>query len=265
MVRIKEMLLTANNQTVEFFNFDYSKHKKMGISLSGGSDSALLFYLMAKYLQDVELIPWSAYESSPDPLEERPLTIEAAEKIVDWMRVEFPDANIGPHEKYAYDRSCKETLKEAEKINVPGFKYYGMSNKGIVKILLLRKDTQRMWDEGIIDYHVNGITSNPPLDIIKEWPYYEERRTKDQEVFEVANWPAKLCSRRIYYKPFVKVDKKWIAGMYNQEGLMNTLFPITESCTGFARETNWWTEPCKQCFWCREKHWAFGCYDWGVK
>ena len=43
------MLLTANEQTVDFFSFDYSKYMKMGVSLSGGSDSALLFYLMAKY------------------------------------------------------------------------------------------------------------------------------------------------------------------------------------------------------------------------
>ena len=265
MAKKKTMLLKANNQTVDFFDFDYSKYKKMGVSLSGGSDSALLFYLMAKHLKNVQIVPWSAYEQSDDPLRERPLTIEAAEKIVDWIRNQFPNANISNHFKYVYDRTCPETFKEAEKLNTPEYKYYPMPTLGIVKVLLVHKGVSKMWEEGHIDFFANGITSNPPLDVMKDWRHYEERRSRKSDIFEYDKRPGKICESRIYYKPFVNINKKWVAGMFEQEGLMDTLFPLTESCTGFAQDTNWWTEPCRDCFWCNEKYWAFGCYDGGVQ
>ena len=46
--------------------------------------------------------------------------------------------------------------------------------------------------------------------------------------------------------------------------LMDDLFPLTMSCIGFEKETNYFTEPCKKCYWCHEKKWAFGCYDGGL-
>ena len=42
---------------------------------------------------------------------------------------------------------------------------------------------------------------------------------------------------------------------------MKELFPITASCVGYAKETDYFTKPCKVCWWCREKKWAFGMYD----
>ena len=56
------MKLTVEGETIGFFDFDYkSISNKIGVSLSGGSDSALMFYLMAKYLKDCLLY------TSPSP------------------------------------------------------------------------------------------------------------------------------------------------------------------------------------------------------
>jgi len=52
--------------------------------------------------------------------------------------------------------------------------------------------------------------------------------------------------------------------IYEQFNLLDDLFPLTMSCIGFAPETNYFTEPCRKCYWCHEKKWAFGCYDGGL-
>ena len=68
----------------------------------------------------------------------------------------------------------------------------------------------------------------------------------------------------VHVKPFVNIDKRWIAGMYEQLGLMDELFPMTASCIGDNADSKYYTEPCGKCFWCYEKKWAsFGCYDGG--
>jgi hypothetical protein len=67
----------------------------------------------------------------------------------------------------------------------------------------------------------------------------------------------------IRYNPFKQVTKMFIKHLYNHFNLLDTLFPITTSCTRLYIKENI-TTPCKQCFWYQEKYWAFGCYDWEV-
>jgi hypothetical protein len=56
---------------------------------------------------------------------------------------------------------------------------------------------------------------------------------------------------------YANVDKKFVAGVYKENGLMDTLFPLTGSCVGTAKQTDNFTKECRQCFWCHEKKWAF--------
>ena len=39
--------------------------------------------------------------------------------------------------------------------------------------------------------------------------------------------------------------------------------PSSAGSRGLAKTDNF-TKPCKECWWCREKKWAFGMYDGGV-
>ena len=63
--------------------------------------------------------------------------------------------------------------------------------------------------------------------------------------------------RYIVYQPWLNVNKKFVAGVFREEGLMKDLFPITRSCVGSARQTRDFNAWCWQCFWCYEKAWAF--------
>ena len=71
-------------------------------------------------------------------------------------------------------------------------------------------------------------------------------------------------SSRSFYCPFEFVNKKFVSDMYHRYNLMDELFPITASCVAYAKKTNHFSEPCKECWWCREKKWAFGMYDGNV-
>jgi hypothetical protein len=226
---------------------------------------------MAKHLpNDVVLVPWSSYEESDNPLKERPLTIEAAEEVVEFVRDAFPNANIADHYKFTYDRTCPITYERAKLINVPSWHMYPMNTLGVVKMVLHHDEEKKAFNSKLFGMLVGGITTNPPVeDMESNWrppgwkhplgPRYEPRRSKEHETIA---WGE---IGRSHYHPFVNVDKRFVAGLYEQEGLMDTLYLMTESCIGFAIETNWFTEPCKQCFWCWEKYWAFNSYDRGLK
>ena len=67
-----------------------------------------------------------------------------------------------------------------------------------------------------------------------------------------------------FYCPYEYVDKRFVADMYHKYNLMFELFPITSSCVEYAEKTDYFTKPCKECWWCREKKWAFGMYDGGI-
>ena len=70
------MKLNVNGKSIGFFDFDYKAiSTKIGISVSGGSDSAMLFYLMAKHLKGVTLQPWSCVALEDDPLKSELLVL----------------------------------------------------------------------------------------------------------------------------------------------------------------------------------------------
>ena len=59
------------------------------------------------------------------------------------------------------------------------------------------------------------------------------------------------------FSPFLNVDKKFIAEQYKKFKL-DDLAKITNSCTVSA------ITPCKKCWWCEERYWAFNSYDGGI-
>lgn len=95
--------------------------------------------------------------------------------------------------------------------------------------------------DGTIQVALNFVTKNPPI------------KLHDQQEPRRDNKKAKVR------RPFARRDKKWVASLYEEYDLMEDLFPLTVSCISP------WDEPCKQCFWCKEKKWAFGMYDGGIK
>ena len=53
----------------------------------------------------------------------------------------------------------------------------------------------------------------------------------------------------------INMDKKDLALIYKEHNLLSTLFPITRSC---VTETMNFDAHCGECWWCKERIWAFG-------
>ena len=95
---------------------------------------------------------------------------------------------------------------------------------------------------------LSGMTLNP-IDV-PELMDSERDDTRD------AVRPVRTLSRTNiwHYQPFINHDKKYVAELYQQHNLQD-LADLTVSCESLTSP-----RPCKTCWWCREKHWAFGYY-----
>tara|TARA_B100000424_G_scaffold224429_1_gene184327 strand:- start:765 stop:1562 length:798 start_codon:yes stop_codon:yes gene_type:complete len=259
--------INGNNekQTIEFFGNDLPKwfyntsEKKVGISVSGGADSALLLYLTAYYFKNFKIVPSSGWENMPKyPLKERPGTLEYAINVVKWVKNKIPDANILDHYIYEinlYDENIQCEANKTYEDRKGTIKELGLT--GIQKQIITRNEHRKLFNNKMIDIMVGGLTSNPPKKVLDSWSeevYVEPRRSNNKR---------KECMEGRVYKPFINVDKKFLNSLYEQHNILE-LRDITQSCVGRAKETNWWTKPCKKCFWCWERKWAFGSYDGGI-
>jgi hypothetical protein len=245
------MQLTANGITIPFFDFDMSEHDKIMLSLSGGADSALLFHLVCLILPDKEIIPFTGIDIY------RPTNIWYAEEIYEITKEKFPNVNIADLEVFKFDVQDPKMIIKARKrwkedVDPP----FG----GYIKSFHMSMNIRKLVEKHKATFETNGLTANPPVeDQIKYgFQHISEKRRNVSNANPIVD-----RTRRILYKPFINVDKKFIAELYKQYNLMDDIFPITQSCTGRENVTDYWTKPCKLCFWCHEKKWAFGCYDGG--
>ena len=216
-----------------------NKFKKIGINLSGGADSALVMFMTCREIVernlDTTIVPITGVD------ERRPTNIWNAREIVDLFKELFPQVKFYEHQVNHYQKS-----HEKDKVNHH------------------RAHEDRLRKEGIIDVLFHGRSANPPEDVAKENNLLfkrEERRDRHGH----DRVPYHENHGKPFYCPLEYLDKRFVAEMYEQFDLMNNLFPITASCVEYADKTDYFSKPCKECWWCREKKWAFGMYDGGLK
>ena len=96
------------------------------------------------------------------------------------------------------------------------------------------------------------MTCNPPIEVQKERGFYDVAERKRDPGDTGANIMDNIPAGGQTYAPYLRVDKKFVAGVFKEHNLMDTLLPKTKSCA-------WSTtlETCGKCFWCNEKEWAF--------
>ena len=209
--------------------------KKIGINLSGGTDSALVMFFTLKELEkrksDACIVPITGVHNL------RPTNIWNAEEIVLLFQEMFPSIRFYDHQVNYYDKD-----HEKDKVN----KHKAHENT--------------LWENDIIDVLFHGRTANPEKEEAETHNLMykrEERRDRDNHSRSVFH----ENHSKPFYCPFEYVDKRFVAEMYDRYSLMDELFPITASCVEYANKTDNFSKPCKECWWCREKKWAFGYYD----
>jgi|TARA_B100000085_G_C18520649_1_gene503526 hypothetical protein len=250
------MILKANGQQIDFLAFDTSKFDSVFLALSGGTDSAMLLYLLCKYQPNWKMICHTGIDKPKDPW-----VGEYASEIVDFIQSKFPNVEI-IHEQYKFDSLDPIVLEAATK------EWESIDDKSVLPTAQgyskafaskhLKREIRKKYN---IKLSMHGITANPPIDVQKELGFEKVAEPRRNKTYNEEIWRA---SGSMHYRPFVNIDKKFIAGLYEQFNLLDDLFPLTMSCIGFEKETNYFTEPCRKCYWCHEKKWAFGCYDGGL-
>lgn len=211
-------------------DFEFSipeKYSKVGIKLSGGADSAILCYLLAKYKvterPDLEIVITTGV------IRTRPFQYEKASSVRD---------------------------KIAELLDVPVWQLFKKHHTYNMETRTLRlrqhEETNRLYETGQVDCHIWGVTQNPPSDVM-ETLLPGRDTTRDPTVGETKVW------RDTSYNPFTNIDKRGVASVYRLQGVLDDIFPLTRSCEidntyVFTDATTCQTA---NCFWCQERKWGF--------
>lgn len=229
-------MIDVNNDIVK-------NSKKISVSLSGGADSAILFYHACDVLPDRTFIPWSGYDTR------RPDSIFYAMEVYEFVKNSYPNVNILPHHTFKYTTTTCTAGDGTKNWN------WRKDPKSVAH----HEAEYELWEKHKFDLTLNGMTSNPPEDAIKKFKMdidtghgiIEPRRHRDRP-----NWG--LDGFRPVYAPFTNEDKSYVKMMYEKYGVLDTLYPLTASCIGFPHETDNGQKPCMNCVWCKERLWAFG-------
>jgi hypothetical protein len=210
--------------------------KRIGITLSGGADSAILLYILCKYIKDnnldITILPITSCVLA------KPVMIEGTFRVTNKVRELFNYDIPFLLDNFLYYRGRKV------------FEYDLYAQVSLLK-------------EGVVDYLMGAGTTYASEEELKKHDMWEDRpeyRAIDYVPSEYENLIPGNDSYKIY-KPFLRVDKKFVAEMYEQYGVLETLYPVTKSCIASFSVSHGWSKPCKTCWWCKERFWAFGSYD----
>jgi 7-cyano-7-deazaguanine synthase in queuosine biosynthesis len=216
-----------------------NKIHTIGVWLSGGADSALLCYLLAKKILQENL----SLQIQPITVDyKRPFRFIAGDVVAEIKKL-LP-ANDIFKEHLVYNPPSDTVWSQTELTD----KFHQLNEKHV--------------RENKFQILYSGITTNPPVNVQEKFNW---GILPDVEVKRGSNVP-KVKVRHIvrqeddivyeFYeiKPFFDLTKQDIADLYLSSGIENTLFPITRSCEDLTSTEG----HCGKCWWCEERLWAFG-------
>ena len=225
------------------FEDKFKDYKSLYVTVSGGVDSALGLFLLAKHITENNLNTKITVATGVEPQPHYVRNDKNAKKIVSIISDMFPNVNIENH---------LITFLEG----------YDRLTEGYPKVTRSRTMHINDWENGDYDLGIGFVSSFPKLDEMKkDKALYEKSLTVGPED---RNWTGEKNDKinGKWWQPFLNKTKKDFADLYEEHNLMDSLFPYTASCVGKAETTNNFTKPCQKCFWCLEKYWAFNMYDY---
>lgn len=204
-----------------------SNIKRIGIKMSGGADSSIVAFMLAKYVAeerpDIELIPITVVQQGKSYQQ------QFSSRVIDFIEQTF-------------------------KIKF-GFHYTDISNELSLNVTTQQNLVSRLYDQDIIDIHYVGITQNPPIDIAESFGDFnlptDDRSSSSRK-------PTVSSDGRVFL-PLRNINKQGVAELYNFFNVTDTLFPLTRSCEQFTDDFRF---HCKtNCWFCAERFWGFARYE----
>lgn len=237
------MKITHGGQTI-----DLNPDMPPVLNLSGGADSATLLFLMCTHFPELKKLDICTFKDT-----KKPIDYYSALDIIQWMQERFPNIELIHHVLEIDEADPYWVGKAQEMLDDPEQETVLTNPLGLSKLLQLHECQRKIYE--MIPYkvtHLHAMTCNPPDEEMIEGGFYDlAERRRDKHVKK----PITGASQ-----PFIDVDKKFVSGVMQDYGIVDELLPLTSSCVGSFGMTEGFTEPCKICFWCHERYWAFGRY-----
>lgn len=219
-------------QTIKINELSIDIHDgPIGISLSGGADSSLLFYILMKYAQG-------------------PIYVFSC-----------GNGNTNYHEPSSAIRVINYCIKQFNRTDVYFYSHWvqaktisNMFAKEVIKscsLTILYSGFTRPPPEGaIVDFDTAGSIAVGGVDHKQTLPTYWTNDTNDvtRKIFGVD-----AGGEKTKYTPFINFNKQILAQAYSYLGIQE-LYSITRSCESLTLTTG----HCGKCWWCKERIWGFG-------
>lgn len=192
----------------------------IGLSLSGGTDSSLLLYILLKNKTEN-------------------LHVFSLAKDTNFRISAFVTANI--------IEKCIRLTKNNSIIHHVSYNLE-QDNK------ILFKYSDDFLKNKVINYCYTGVTANPPKEIADSFTIPEDntlQKIRDPTVSRSIYHPI----FNGYVMPFTNIDKKKVFEIYKELNILDTLFPYTFSCEVENIPDN--KVHCGKCWWCKERQWGF--------
>lgn len=207
----------------------------VGIWMSGGSDSTLLAYLIAKTIKDYNL-----------DLKILPITYKR--KYKNW--------------NYAVATNVVEQIKKILDVdcflnhNYCFFNHDGIGDK-LVHNEKMKKHIKKLKENFIVTLVYKGDTMFPDP-IPEEFGVSEEDKPLG---FNIENKDEDAIEEYVLSLPFIFVDKKATSTLYNKLNLEFDLLPYTYSCDSSMEKTDFFRIPCEKCWKCKRREWSLSQFN----
>lgn len=202
--------------------------KNVGIKLSGGADSAIVCYMLAKHVAE-ERPDVSIYAITSNA-EGKEYQVEFAKRVMAKVS-ELTGVMFAGHftNLARTDNSENYTIDQNHLVD-------------------------NIYDNSLIEMHFAGITANPTAEEAPELYSDLDAMPSDDR--------SKQETKRPYqngrsYRPLINTDKRGVAELYRNLGVIDSLFPVTRSCEAY---TSNFSKHCGKCWFCKERYWGFGRY-----
>jgi 7-cyano-7-deazaguanine synthase in queuosine biosynthesis len=198
----------------------------VGVSVSGGADSAILLYHLMKNKTDDKI-----YIFSTGNHEKSRLNIPVATTVVEKCIHLTGNTNVEHHITYTDEQNSTSLFNKLD--------FY--------------------FDNNLVNIVYTGVTENPPKVVSDK--FMHEVTELDREA-DAGIKPT--IHHNKFYTPWININKLKIAEMYNKDNLLKELYPYTRSCeynqhnSFFANIEDPGLGHCGYCWWCEERKWAFG-------
>lgn len=250
----RNILNKGNHLMIDGLPFMYSNDwKTIGVLSSGGADSTMMFYQLAKHLHDNKL-----------PVRIKPIQIVrrwnktyylriAKDQVVKFMRDNFGDTVLDPFVSFlpeAYETTPIENLHfhegSAEEEN-----YKKYAGKSYSDVYFFHQLTRYVADEFQLPMIYSGTTMNPVDVNLPDQPQFRKIENVDYEQTRWINTfnNAYNSNDLTSVDPYRFIEKNYTTAMYFKHGL-EELYKLTQSCEELK-------DGCGQCFHCKERQWAY--------